>query len=147
MNSDRPTDPEAALPPPPRLPESLIPARSLSTEPATNEVAAAILAELAPTLKGMLDRLAAIEQRVGAIDTGVGVAIEIATDAAGKVATVLDRTQIIADGVITLRSDFETYRDHAMKQWSRDGERREAQVEALQQSVADIERRAGFGGE
>lgn len=149
MRSDRPTDPEAArFPPPPGLPDSLIPAaRGASTEPAPNEIAVAILAELTPTLTSILNRLTALEQKAGAIDTGVGVAIEIATDAAGKVATLLGRTEVIADGVITLRSEFETYRAHAMNQWNRDGEKRKEEYEELRQSVTDIEQRAAVAGE
>lgn len=145
MTSDRPTDPDASpFPPPPPLPESLLSqARGAPTEPAPDDSATAILGKL----DLILERLDLLEKRVEAVDTGIGVAIGIATDAAGTAAELLQVAKNTADGVITLRSDFETYRDHAMKQWNRDGERREAQIDELQQSVTDIERRAGVGGE
>lgn len=146
MPSDRPTDPDASpFPPPPALPESLLSqARGAPTEPAPDDSTAAILGKL----DLILDRLGLLERRVEAVDKGVGVAIGIATDAAGTAAQLLQVAKDTASGVITLRSDFEEYRDHAMKQWNRDGERREAQMDEIRQSVTDIqEGRASVGGE
>jgi hypothetical protein len=131
VTSDRPTDPDAApFPPPPGLPDSLMPgaARAATTEPAPNETADAVLAALGPILAAMAGR---IEE-----------AISIATDGAGKAATAINILRTVSDGVTTLRGDFETYRQHAMDQLNRDGARREDQIKELRQSVTDIEQRA-----
>lgn len=68
--------PVEPFPPPPGVPASMIPRGSnASTEPAPNEVAAAILAELKPSIENIFGKLEQLFEKMRAIDNGVGSAL------------------------------------------------------------------------
>ena len=147
----RPDASEEPFPPPPGVPDSLIPhASHATTEPAPDAMVEALLERLQPSFDNIytkLNELLGLREtdaaRLRAIDAGVGSALTQVGLLEDVVKTNTKTCERVANGLFAVSKDLQDLRTSTIDQLSHDGEK----VAELRQSVSDLEQRTSVGGQ